>query len=134
MLKPRKLVHFTIPVKDLDRSEKFYTDMLGFQKVRRNEHMVFMRTGTDHFVLTKSHTPIDPNPGDDSAIHTAFLVDADHWDEAVSFLKSKGVKVIKEEDRRKGTFHGRSAYFHDPDRNVIEFIDLKNDPMQDTGD
>lgn len=133
MLKLRKLVHFTIPVTDLDRSEKFYTQLLGLQKVRRNDHMVFIRSGTDHFVLTHSEKPIDPNPGDESDIHTAFLVDPDHYDEAVKFLKSKGVHFIREEERHKGTFHGRSAYFHDPDRNVIEIIDLQNDPMADTG-
>jgi catechol 2,3-dioxygenase-like lactoylglutathione lyase family enzyme len=129
MIKTKKLVHFTIPVTDLDRSEKFYMDLLGFQKVGRNAHMVFMRTGDDFFVLTHSKTPIDPNPGDDSAIHTAFLVDPDHYEDAVGFLKSKGVKVVNEEERHKGTFHGRSCYFHDPDRNVLEIIDLQNDPL-----
>jgi catechol 2,3-dioxygenase-like lactoylglutathione lyase family enzyme len=133
MLKPRKLVHFTIPVKDLDRSEKFYTEILGFQKVRRNAHMVFLRTGQDHFVLTHSEKPVDPNPGDEHEIHHAFLVDPADYDAALTFLKSKGIKVIKEEDRQKGTFQGRSAYFHDPDRNVIEIIDLQNDPMADIG-
>jgi catechol 2,3-dioxygenase-like lactoylglutathione lyase family enzyme len=133
MLKTRKLVHFTIPVKDLDRSEKFYTEILGFQKVRRNPHMVFMRTGQDHFVLTHSEKPIDPNPGDNHEIHTAFLVDPDEYDRAMKELPAKGVRIIKDEDRRKGTFQGRSAYFHDPDRNVIEIIDLQNDPMADTG-
>jgi hypothetical protein len=43
------------------------------------------------------------------------------------------VHVIREEERRTGTFQGRSAYFHDPDRNVIEIIDLQNDPMQEFG-
>ena len=133
MIKLKKLVHFTIPVKDLDRSEKFYTELLGFKRVRRNPHMVFLRIGTDHFVLTHSEKPVDPNPGDHSAIHTAFLVDGDHYDEAVKSLKGKGVKFIREEERHKGTFHGRSAYFHDPDRNVLEIIDLQNDPMADTG-
>ena len=83
MLKTQKLVHFTIPVKDLDRSEKFYTDILGFQKVRRNPHMVFMRSGQDHFVLTHSEKPIDPNPGDNHEIHTAFLVDPAEYDRAM---------------------------------------------------
>ena len=133
MINLKKLVHFTIPVKDLDRSEKFYTELLGFKKVRRNAHMVFLRIGTDHFVLTHSEKPVDPNPGDDSAIHTAFLVDPDHYDDAVKQLKAKGVHVVNEEERHKGTFHGRSAYFHDPDRNVLEIIDLQNDPMADTG-
>jgi catechol 2,3-dioxygenase-like lactoylglutathione lyase family enzyme len=129
MLQPRKLVHFTIPVKDLERSEKFYTELLGFKKVRSNPTMVFLRTGEDHFVLTHSKKPVDPNPEDESEIHTAFLVDPDQYDAAIKFLKSKGVRFVREEERHTGTFQGRSAYFHDPDRNVIEIIDLQNDPM-----
>ena len=134
MLKTRKLVHFTIPVKDLDRSERFYTEILGFQKVRRNPHMVFMRTGQDHFVLTHSEKPIDPNPDDKHEIHTAFLVDPDEYDRAMKELPAKGVRVFKEEDRRKGTFQGRSAYFLDPDRNVIEIMHLVRGPVSDKED
>jgi catechol 2,3-dioxygenase-like lactoylglutathione lyase family enzyme len=133
MLKTKGLVHFTIPVSDLDRSQKFYTEIMGFKTVRRNPHMVFMRSGKDLFVLTHSEKPIDPNPGDQTDIHTAFMVDGTEYKEALDFLKSKGVKVLHDEERRKGTFHGYSAYFHDPDRNVIEIIHLQNDPLSDTG-
>ena len=132
-LKTKGLVHFTIPVSNLDRSEKFYTEIMGFKKVRRNEHMVFMRSGKDLFVLTHSETPINPNPGDDNAIHTAFLVDGTEYKTSLEFLQSKGIKIIQDEERRKGTFHGYSAYFHDPDRNVLEIIHLQNDPLSDTG-
>ena len=43
MLKTEGVLHFTIPVKDLDRSEKFYTEILGMAKIRRTGHMVFLR-------------------------------------------------------------------------------------------
>lgn len=129
MLKIEGLVHFTIPVKDLNRAQAFYTEVLGMEEVRRNPHMVFMKTGSDFFVLTYSEKPVDPNPGDTHDIHTAFRVSAEEYDRGVSFLKSKGIKVFMEEDRNTGTFRGRSAYFHDPDRNVIEIIEVRMDPM-----
>jgi len=97
MLKTKGLVHFTIPVTDLDRSEKFYTEIMGFKKVRRNAHMVFMRSGCDLFVLTKSDTPVNPNPGDGKDIHTAFEVDGTDYDKSLDFLKSKGIKVLVDE-------------------------------------
>ena len=134
MLKTKRLVHFTIPVTDLDRSEKFYTEIMGFKKVRRNAHMVFMRSGADLFVLTHSDTPVNPNPGGGKDIHTAFEVDGTDYDKSLDFLKSKGIAVLVDEERHKGTFHGRSAYFHDPDRNVIEIIHLVNDPLGDRGE
>ena len=129
MLKTQGVVHFTIPVKDLDRSEKFYTEIMGMERLRRNSHMVFMRAGQDCFVLTCSEKPIDPNAGDAHDVHHAFRVSGAEYERAKAFLASKGIQVFKEEDRRSGTFQGCSAYFHDPDRNVIEIIDLVRGPV-----
>jgi catechol 2,3-dioxygenase-like lactoylglutathione lyase family enzyme len=131
MIKTQGVLHFTIPVKDLDRSEKFYKEVLGMQRVRRNNHMVFMQSGDDNFVLTYSENPIDPNRDEKHDIHSAFRVTPEEYDRAKQFLGEKGIKIIKEEDRGKGTFQGRSAYFHDPDRNVIEIIDLKRGPVHE---
>ena len=72
MLKTQGVLHFTIPVKDLDRAERFYTEVMGMERLRRNRHMVFMRAGNDCFVLTYSAKPIDPNEGDAHEIHHAF--------------------------------------------------------------
>jgi catechol 2,3-dioxygenase-like lactoylglutathione lyase family enzyme len=101
------------------------------QRVRRNNHMVFMQSGDDNFVLTYSENPIDPNRDEKHDIHSAFRVTPEEYDRAKQFLAEKGIKIIKEEDRGKGTFQGRSAYFHDPDRNVIEIIDLKRGPVHE---
>jgi catechol 2,3-dioxygenase-like lactoylglutathione lyase family enzyme len=130
MLKTEGVLHFTIPVKDLARAEKFYTDILGLRAINRNDHMVFMRAGSDHVVLTYSENPIAPNVGDKHQIHSAFRVSGPAYDEALKFLAGKGVRVFKQEDRGQGTFQGRSAYFHDPDRNVIEIIDLVRPPLE----
>jgi catechol 2,3-dioxygenase-like lactoylglutathione lyase family enzyme len=129
MLKTQGVVHFTIPVKDLDRSERFYTEILGMERIRRNHHMVFMRAGADCFVLTHSAKPIDPNAGDAHDIYHAFRVTAQDYDRFKVFLAERGIRIFKEENRRSGTFQGRSSYFHDPDRNVLEIIDLVRGPI-----
>jgi catechol 2,3-dioxygenase-like lactoylglutathione lyase family enzyme len=129
MLKIEGVLHFTIPVKDLDRSEQFYTDVLGFEKIGRTNHMVFLRAGDDYFNLTYSENPINPNVGNKHEIHSAFRVTPQGYDEVLRTLPAKGIEIFKEEDRRAGVFVGRSAYIHDPDSNVIEFIDLKRDPV-----
>ena len=131
MLKTESFVHFTIPVKDLDISEKFYTEVFGFEKMRRNNHMVFLRAHGANFVLTYSENPVDPNKGDKHDIHTAFRVSPEEYDRAKIWLAEKGIRIFKEEDRPSGTFQGRSAYFHDPDRNVIEIIDLRRGPVRE---
>jgi catechol 2,3-dioxygenase-like lactoylglutathione lyase family enzyme len=129
MLKTQGVVHFTIPVKDLDRSERFYTEIMGMERLRRNSHMIFMRANEDCFVLTRSVQPIAPNAGDAHDIHHAFRVTAQEYDRAKTFLAERGIRIFKEEHRRSGTFQGRSAYFHDPDRNVLEIIDLVRGPV-----
>jgi catechol 2,3-dioxygenase-like lactoylglutathione lyase family enzyme len=128
MLKTEGVLHFTIPVKDLDRSEKFYTEILGFEKVGRTDSIVFLRAGADFFNLTFSENPITTNVGNRHEIHSAFRVTTQAYDEALKILPSRGVEIFKEEDRRAGVFVGRSAYIRDPDSNVIEFIDLQRAP------
>ena len=87
MIQTEGVLHFTIPVKDLDRSEKFYTEILGMEKLRRTGHMVFLRAaGKDNFVLTYSEKPIDPNPAGKHEIHSAFRLTADEYDRAKAFL------------------------------------------------
>jgi catechol 2,3-dioxygenase-like lactoylglutathione lyase family enzyme len=128
MLKTEGVLHFTIPVKNLDRAEKFYTDMLGFEKVGRIDGIVFLRTGDDFFNLTYSENPITLNPEGRHQIHSAFRVTPQTYDDTVKTLPAKGVEIFKEEDRQSGVFVGRSAYVRDPDGNVLEFIDLKRAP------
>lgn len=129
MINTHGVLHFTIPVKDMDRAEKFYKDVFGFERVRRNKHMIFMQSVNDNFVLTYSENPVDPNPVDGTAIHSAFRVTPQEYDRAMKFLAEKGIKILKEEDRDSGTFQGRSAYFEDPDRNVLEIMDLRRGPV-----
>jgi hypothetical protein len=67
--------------------------------------------------------------GDKHDIQTAFVYRGERYDEMKSFLGNKNIHIIKEEIREHGTFRGRSAYFHDPDRNVIEIMDLQGEPV-----
>lgn len=128
MIKMKGLTHFTIPVSDLKRSKDFYVNVLGFDFVRENKHMVFVKNQNDNFVLTHSKNKIDPNPGDEHDIHTAFYVDADEYDRAKKYLESKGIRIFKDEERHgDASFTGRSLYFHDPDRNVLELHDSDKD-------
>lgn len=124
MIKMKGLTHFTIPVTDLKRSREFYCDTLGFELVSENPHMVFCQCQGDYFVLTYSENPVDPNQGDKHDIHTAFYVDSDEYDRALDYLAANDIHVFKDEERHgKAVFTGRSAYFHDPDRNVLELHD-----------
>ena len=128
MIETEGVLHFTIPVKNLDCAEKFYTELLGFEKVGRTERIVFLRAGGDFFNLTYSENPITLNAGNRHEIHSAFRVTPQTYDATLEVLPTKGVEIFKQENRESGVFVGRSAYIRDPDGNVIEFIDLKRAP------
>ena len=123
MIRTKGVAHFTIPVTDTRRSMAFYAEILGMRPVQANHErgMVFLDTGGDCVILAKSSARIDPQDHD---LHHAFIVDADDYEDAKAFLAEKGVEVFFEEDRQGGAVNGRRAYFHDPDGNVLEIIDL----------
>ena len=123
MIGIRGVAHFTIPVTDTERSLAFYRDVLGLQPIRVNHErgMVFLDAGGDCVILARSKARIDP---DDHDVHHAFVVDADDYEAAKDILTQNGVDVFLEEDRQGGAVNGPRAYFHDPDGNVLEIINL----------
>ena len=95
MIVTKGVVHFTIAVSDPDRSEAFYGDVLGLEVVQKipSVGMVFLTSGDDYIILTKSKTPINPNPGKEFLVHHAFRIDVDKYDGAIAHLKEHGVAV-----------------------------------------
>lgn len=124
MIKTRGLAHFSIPVSDTVRSEKFYTEVLGMKSIRANHKrgMVFLDSGGDCVILVRVDEPISTARVRD--VHHAFIVDSADYAEAVQQLKNGLAEFLAEEDMQGGAVNGPRAYFHDPDGNVLEIIDL----------
>jgi catechol 2,3-dioxygenase-like lactoylglutathione lyase family enzyme len=125
MIKTKGLAHFTIPVTDTERSMKFYQDVLGMKPVQVNHKrgMVFMDSGGDCVILTKVDKPI--STAGERDIHHAWVVEHDEYENAVQALKDNPeIEFLFDEDRQGGAVNGPRAYFHDPDGNVLEIIDL----------
>ena len=124
MIEPRSVVHFSIAVSDLDASHKFYTEILGLTLVQAApaNGMVFLRAGNDHVILAKSDAPLQRDAKDSRRAHHAFKVDPERYEDAKTFLASKGVEVFEEEDRKKGVFVGRQFYIHDPNGYGVELL------------
>jgi catechol 2,3-dioxygenase-like lactoylglutathione lyase family enzyme len=92
--------------------------------MRSNERYSFMQCGGSYFVLAKIPHHVNPNnPGED-AHHHAFMVEAPEFDRALAILAARGIPLVRYSDEGHTTFPGRHAYFHDPDGNCIEIIDL----------
>jgi catechol 2,3-dioxygenase-like lactoylglutathione lyase family enzyme len=123
MVKTQGVVHFSLPVTDLERSATFYSELMGMRIVQKAPRMVFLKCGDDYFILAKVATPVKYDSPEESPVHHAFKVAAEDFEPAVAFLKQNGVKIFHMEDRRDGVFWGRQAYFLDPDGNKLEIHD-----------
>jgi catechol 2,3-dioxygenase-like lactoylglutathione lyase family enzyme len=122
MIKTQGVVHFSLPVTDLERSARFY-ELLGMRIVQKTPRMVFLKCGDDYLILGKVATVPESDP--ETPVHHAFRVAAEDFEPALEFLGQKGVKVLHVEDRRDGVFLGRQAYFFDPDGNKLEIHDAQ---------
>jgi catechol 2,3-dioxygenase-like lactoylglutathione lyase family enzyme len=124
-VRPTGILHFTLAVTDLERSRRFYEEVVGCVFWRQNDTTVFMRCGEDYFVLSRSGYHVAPNRGRDTLIHHAFFIPAADFGAALAHVEACGVEVLLYEDKGHRSFTGRHAYFHDPDGNAIEFIDFQ---------
>jgi len=124
MIRTRGIAHFTIPVTDTRRAEAFYTEKLGLAVVQSNHErgMVFLDSAGDCLILARVDKPISTAREVD--VHHAFIVDSEDYASSLDALRSAGVDILCEEDRQGGAVNGPRAYFHDPDGNVLEIIDL----------
>ena len=119
------IAHFSIPVSDVEKSTKFYTEIVGceFLSARPDKKITFLDAGGVCVLLIKRPAPINRAPLEGSdGVHHAFMIDAAEYQSAVEMLRARGVEIFFEEDRRGGMIDGPRVYFRDPDGNALEFI------------
>ena len=105
---------------DIERSVKFWTEVMGLVETDRNAHgMVFFRCGADHHAIglkpmKKGKTPKRDMGAGLQMEHLAFEVaDVEMLKKAKAFLRENGIPVTFE--GRKGAGCNISINFLDPD-------------------
>ena len=126
MVAIKSMVHFSIPVSDVVRSTRFYTDIVGCRHLATVAQgtMAFLDAAGTCLILVKRDPPINATPEDHGGVHHSFGVAHEDYQAALDHLRASGVAITFEEDRQGGIVNGPRAYFHDPDGTVLEFIDL----------
>lgn len=115
MFNIRGVYEVAIRVRDLERAEQFYKDVLGLEEGTRDEarRWIFLRAGGQSGMIVlqedKSNWPSQ---------HFAFTVDPSDIETAATALKNQGLEV------EGPVFHewmpAHSVYFPDPDGNQLE--------------
>lgn len=123
-----RVLHTMIRVGDLDRSIKFYTDVLGMKLLRRKDYpdgkftLAFVGYGpeTEHAVVELTYNwGVDKYDLGNAFGHIALEVDDAY--KACADIKARGGKVTREAGPMK---HGSTviAFVEDPDGYKIELI------------
>jgi len=115
-IKVKKLGHLVYEVSDVERSRKFWTEVMGFVVSDTNEHgMVFLRTNSDHHGIGLKPSKAKERPERGLQVeHLALEVeDVAALLEAREYLRQQGVEVVWE--GRKGAGCNIGVTFLDPD-------------------
>ncbi len=116
--------HIVLAVADVERSLRFYTEVLGIPGERVDE----FRAGKVGFpsVRINADTLIDiatrkGEPGAPNVDHFCLVVQPVDFAELVAYLRANDVTIVSEPVSRWGA-HGRatSVYIKDPDGNEVE--------------
>ena len=126
MVTPRKLGHVGIYVKDLERSKKFYIDVVGL-KVSDEfpARAVFMRCSHDHHdtVLFQLAAEKLSRSHNDRAEIQQISYEVDRLDDLrqkAAELRAHGIEVVGPD--QKGPGMDKTIEFADPDGNKIQFF------------
>ena len=106
---PPDLDHLSLPVADLERSLRFYVEVLGMRVLWREGDMALVRAGAHADLALNQAAQATPAP----ALHFGFKVasqhDIDRW---AAYLESCKVAGLVRE--------GPQLYFRDPDGYTLE--------------
>jgi sirohydrochlorin cobaltochelatase len=116
------LRHAALPVTDLQRSLKFYCDVLGFSPyhVSDADWVMVSQSGTTLSLIRVANLPPQNDTGGTHPGHLGVVVETPkEVDQAHSRLSQSGLSVGKPKLHRDGSY---GFYFRDPDQNALELI------------
>ncbi|HXJ78162.1 MAG TPA: VOC family protein [Candidatus Methylomirabilis sp.] len=134
MMRLKELGHVLLRVLDLERSKKFYSEVLGFRILEEDpEHGgTFMALeGQSHsidlFQVQDAESAERQMPGVRGLGHIAFRVESEAGlKDAYATLREHGVEITRTIDH----VSQKSIYFHDPDGNTLEIYYELPDALQ----
>lgn len=135
LLQLEGVVHWSIPVNDLEEAEKFYREILGLEHRGRlgNSTMSCFAIGGHSILLCQRKEPVVRTPEQDNRLHHAFDVNPEVFEKACRIFQEEGITIAQPiVYRERGFFTGRELYFLDPSGNLLELRDANWKPGMPT--
>lgn len=122
MIATSGLNHLALPVKDPERSARFYADLFNMEITLSSPDGAFLATtgGTDLIALGRSDVEIVSSR---DTMHFGFVVTPEQFDEAVRTIEERSVKKVSEPSKRE---MGRYIFIEDPDGYTVEIFECKS--------
>ena len=100
-LKIEGVTHWSIPVNNLDESEKFYGELLGLKHVGRlgNSGMSCFNVGDNNILLCQRGEKVDKNFNEERNVHHSFTVSPETLVRACKVFWERQIRVEQLLDR-----------------------------------
>lgn len=128
-IRPGKLGHVASYVEDLDASQAFNTDVLGFRwSDTIGDFFTFLRCSTDHHAINLMRGSVK-----NGLFHVAYeMRDINHLKDALDDLAARSIR-LEWGPGRHGAGHNIFTYHRDPDGNLVElFTEIDRVPDERT--
>ena len=114
-LKVTGIDHIVLHVRNLEKSKKFYIDLLGFEVAHESSWQSFLSCGTQQVALFQMRDGSEMRAGSEMN-HMALRLEGGEYEEVKGILEAAGVEV-----------HGRPGddrciYFDDPDGHRLQVL------------
>jgi catechol 2,3-dioxygenase-like lactoylglutathione lyase family enzyme len=130
----RKIIETGIYSSDLEKSEKFYTEVLGLELVgKERDRHVFLAAGRSMLLIFNSGKTMKgkggiPPHGGTGPSHFALEIESEDYDWWKRRLQDFSIAIESEISWGSGA---KSIYFRDIDNHSVELITKSNWPIKD---
>jgi len=124
MITTNGLNHLALPVKDPERSARFYADLFNMEITSSSPEIAFVKTSDAKDMIAFNQSDMKVVSSRDT-MHFGFMVNPEQFDLAVRAIEEKSVSKVSDPGRRD---IGRYIFIEDPDGYTVEIFECLSAP------